>query len=49
MAVTIKDVAREADVSTATVSRVINGHGNVTEMTGEERAVVAAWASSRDR
>jgi uncharacterized membrane protein len=23
--------------------------GNVTEMTGEERAVVAAWASSRDR
>lgn len=33
MAVTIKDVAREADVSTATVSRVINGHGNVTELT----------------
>lgn len=30
MAVTIKDVAREAHVSAATVSRVINGHNNVT-------------------
>lgn len=33
MAVTIKDVAREAQVSVATVSRVINGHGNVTDET----------------
>jgi LacI family transcriptional regulator len=33
MAVTIKDVAREAQVSTATVSRVVNGHGNVTDAT----------------
>jgi LacI family transcriptional regulator len=31
--VTIKDVAREARVSTATVSRVVNGHGNVTDAT----------------
>ena len=33
MAVTVKDVAREAQVSVATVSRVINGHSNVTEHT----------------
>lgn len=33
MAVTIKDVAREAHVSIATVSRVVNGHGNVTAAT----------------
>jgi len=33
MAVTIKDVAREAQVSIATVSRVVNGHGNVTDET----------------
>jgi len=33
MAVTVKDVAREAQVSVATVSRVINGHSNVTENT----------------
>ena len=33
MAVTIKDVAREAQVSIATVSRVVNGHGNVTDAT----------------
>ena len=33
MAVTVKDVAREAQVSVATVSRVINGHSNVTEDT----------------
>jgi len=30
---TLKDVARVAKVSTATVSRVLNGHGNVTEQT----------------
>jgi len=29
--VTIKDVAREANVSVATVSRAINGHTNVAE------------------
>jgi LacI family transcriptional regulator len=33
MRVTLKDVAREARVSTATVSRVINGHGNVADAT----------------
>jgi LacI family transcriptional regulator len=33
MAATIKDVAREADVSVASVSRVLNGHDNVTEAT----------------
>lgn len=33
MAATLRDVAREAQVSTATVSRVINGHGNVTNAT----------------
>ncbi|MBN8481744.1 MAG: LacI family DNA-binding transcriptional regulator [Xanthomonadales bacterium] len=30
MSVTIKDVAREANVSVATVSRALNGHANVT-------------------
>jgi LacI family transcriptional regulator len=33
VAATLRDVAREARVSTATVSRVINGHGNVTDAT----------------
>ncbi len=33
VAATLRDVAREARVSTATVSRVINGHGNVTAAT----------------
>lgn len=31
MNITIKDVARQAKVSVATVSRVLNGHDNVTE------------------
>ena len=35
MGVTLKDVAREAQVSTATVSRVINGAGNVSQATRE--------------
>jgi len=34
MGVTIKDVAREANVSVATVSRVLNGSGPVSEATG---------------
>jgi LacI family transcriptional regulator len=33
MATTIKDVARAAGVSVATVSRTLNGHANVTEQT----------------
>lgn len=33
MAATIKDVAREADVSVATVSRALNGHTSLTENT----------------
>lgn len=33
MAATIKDVARAAGVSVATVSRVLNGHANVTDET----------------
>jgi len=33
VAVTIKDVAREARVSVASVSRALNGHSNVTEQT----------------
>ena len=37
-AVTIKDVAREASVSVATVSRALNGHGNVAD--GVRRHVV---------
>jgi LacI family transcriptional regulator len=40
--VTIKDVAREAAVSTATVSRVINGHGNCTDATRARILGVAA-------
>ena len=34
--VTIKDVAREADVSVASVSRVLNGVGRVGEATREK-------------
>ena len=42
MAVTIKDVARQARVSVATVSRALNGHANVTP---ETRAHVLGVAS----
>ena len=41
MGVTLRDVAREAQVSTATVSRVINGHGNVSDATRERILGVA--------
>jgi LacI family transcriptional regulator len=41
MGVTLKDVAREAQVSTATVSRVVNGHGNVTDATRQRILGVA--------
>lgn len=41
MTVTIKDVAREAKVSVATVSRVLNGHDNVTQETREAVLQVA--------
>lgn len=42
---TIKDVARVAKVSVATVSRALNGHGNVAE--GVRQRVVAAAAQLR--
>lgn len=41
MAVTIKDVAREARVSVASVSRVLNGHGNVSDDTRNRIVSVA--------
>lgn len=40
--VTIKDVARESDVSIATVSRAINGHGGVTDETRARIVAIAA-------
>lgn len=42
MGVTIKDVAREAKVSVASVSRALNGHGGVTAETLERIRDVAA-------
>ena len=45
MAVTIKDVAKAANVSVASVSRALNGSGTVTEET--RKAVFAAARSLR--
>ena len=42
MAITIKDVARQARVSVATVSRALNGHANVTPETRAHVLRVAA-------
>ena len=42
MGVTIKDVARKAKVSVATVSRALNGHSNVTDETRKHVLGVAA-------
>ena len=42
MAVTIKDVAREAKVSVASVSRALNGHQSVTDATRKHVLGVAA-------
>jgi LacI family transcriptional regulator len=42
MAVTIKDVAKAARVSVATVSRALNGSGNVTDKTGRHVRAIAA-------
>lgn len=40
--VTVRDIAREADVSIGTVSRVFNNHGNVTEEIRQRVLKVAA-------
>src|SRR5579863_6176039 len=42
MAVTIRDVAREARVSVASVSRALNGHASVTDETRQRITGVAA-------
>ena len=42
MAVTIRDVAREARVSVASVSRALNGHASVTEQTRKHIVGIAA-------
>src|SRR5690606_40701881 len=42
VSVTIKDVAREANVSVATVSRALNGHENVAEAVRKRVLAVAA-------
>ncbi|MBL0163340.1 MAG: LacI family DNA-binding transcriptional regulator [Xanthomonadales bacterium] len=42
MSVTIKDVAREANVSIATVSRALNGHSNVTQPMREKIVEIAS-------
>ena len=41
MSVTIKDVAREAEMSVATVSRALNDHDNVTRATRERIRAIA--------
>ena len=48
MAVTIKDVAREAHVSVASVSRALNGHHNVTDET-RQRAFVFSGRNPTDQ
>lgn len=42
MSVTIKDVAREANVSVATVSRALNGHSNVNDSLRERICAIAS-------
>ena len=44
----IRDIAREAGVGTATVERVLNGRGNVTQVTSR-RVIVAAHKLGYDR
>ncbi|MEO7916217.1 MAG: LacI family DNA-binding transcriptional regulator, partial [Dokdonella sp.] len=41
MSITIKDVAREAEVSVATVSRALNDHASVTPQTREHIHAIA--------
>ena len=42
MSVTIKDVAKQANVSVATVSRALNGHENVAEAVRQRAGVFLA-------